>query len=129
MLQNEIRAQKTVNNHQKLPNDFPMHLFASERTDKTVIQTNATREEPTSTMNHESENNFKYDANFRPERSSPTDSYDENGKFISSSEFTEGGGTDHKGPLDPSLHIFTNFFISKTRRCIENKIITIFNQY
>lgn len=65
-------------NHQRLQNDFPMHLFTPEPTDKTVPAT-VTREEPTSTMNHETENGFKYDNSFRQERSSPTDSYDESG--------------------------------------------------
>lgn len=59
-----------------------MHLFNSERNDKTIASATVTREEPTSTMNHD-ENGAKYDSNFRQERSSPTDSYDENGKYSS----------------------------------------------
>lgn len=38
------------------------------------------REEPTSTINHENENALRFDSNFKNERTSPTDSYDENGK-------------------------------------------------
>lgn len=65
---------------QRLPNDFPTHLFTSEPIDKTAVTATVTREEPTSTMNHETESGFKYDSSFRQE-SSPTDSYDESGKF------------------------------------------------
>lgn len=55
-----------------------MHLFNTERPDKTIASTTVTREEPTSTMNHE-ENGLKFDSNFRQEQGSPTNSYDENG--------------------------------------------------
>lgn len=80
-MQGDLRSHKMLNN--RLPGDFPMHLFASESTDRTMISasTPVTREEPTSTMNHESDRNFKFDNHYRLDEGSPTDSYDENGEF------------------------------------------------
>ncbi|XP_065200027.1 uncharacterized protein pdm3 isoform X2 [Planococcus citri] len=71
----DIRSPKALNNH-RVHNEFPMHLFNSEKTDKNITATVA-KEEPTSTINHD-ENCSKLDANLRSERSSSTDSYDEN---------------------------------------------------
>lgn len=76
LFQSDIRSPKTLNNH-RLHNEFPMHLFNSEKPDKNITAT-VTKEEPTSTINHD-ENCAKSDLNMRSERSSSTDSYDENG--------------------------------------------------
>lgn len=65
---------------QRPSNDFPLHSLSHERNENTAISATVTREEPSSTMNHENENNYKYEPNFKHE-SSPSDSYDENGNY------------------------------------------------
>lgn len=77
--QTETRLHKTSSNHLRLTNDISTRLFMPKASDK-VNPSAVLREEPTSTINHENENVLRFDSNFKNERTSPTDSYDENGE-------------------------------------------------
>ncbi|KAK7601030.1 hypothetical protein V9T40_008471 [Parthenolecanium corni] len=62
---------------QKLKMPKRSHESNQSTSDK-ISPPTALREEPSSTINHENENVSRFDSNFKNERTSPTDSYDEN---------------------------------------------------